>query len=139
MSDTDVSTMRLHHVGYVVRDLAAATAIYSSLGFEVGQPFAVPEQHIVAVTIHAGSGWVELIQPTDPEGPIAAYMAKKGEGVHHVAFQVDDIEAKLAELKAAGVQLIDETPRTGAHNWRIAFIHPKACNGVLTEIVQVPE
>lgn len=135
----DVSGMRLHHVGYVVRDLDAAAAVYRALGFEVGTPFAIPEQHIIAVTIHAGSGWVELIQPTDPEGPIAAYMAKKGEGVHHVAFQVEDIEVKLAELKAAGVQLIDEVPRTGAHDWRIAFIHPKACNGVLTEIVQVTE
>lgn len=131
--------MQLHHVGYVVRDLDAAAAIYSSFGFEVGEPFAIPEQHIVAVTIHAGTGWIELIQPTDPEGPIAAYMAKKGEGVHHVAFQVPDIEAKLAELKAADIQLIDETPRSGAHGWRIAFIHPKACNGVLTELVQVSE
>ena len=82
---------------------------------------------------------MELIQPTDPEGPIAAFMAKRGEGVHHVAYQVEDIEAKLAELKAAGVQLIDEVPRIGAHNWRIAFIHPKALNGVLTELVQVVE
>lgn len=135
----DVSGMRLHHVGYVVRDIDAAAAIYRSLGFGEGERHEIPEQKIVAMTFHAGSGWLELIQPTDPEGPIAAYMAKKGEGVHHVAFEVDDIEAKLAELKASDVQLIDETPRIGAHNWRIAFIHPKACNGILTEIVQVSE
>lgn len=139
MTDKDVSGMRLHHVGYVVSDIDAAAAIYRSLGFSGGERHEISEQKIVAMTFHAGESWLELIQPTDPEGPIAAYMAKKGEGVHHVAFQVDDIEAKLAELKAAGVQLIDETPRTGAHNWRIAFIHPKACNGVLTEIVQVTE
>lgn len=131
--------LRLHHVGYVVSDIAAAAATYESLGFSTGELHEIPEQNIVAMTFHAGHGWMELIQPTDPEGPIAAYMAKRGEGVHHVAYQVDDIEAKLAELKAAGVQLIDETPRTGAHGWRIAFIHPKACHGVLTELVQVSE
>ena len=131
--------LKLHHVGYVVSDLDAAEATYRSLGFSDGERHEIPEQKIVAMTFRAGPGWMELIQPTDPEGPIAAYMAKRGEGVHHVAYQVDDIEAKLAELKAAGVQLIDETPRTGAHGWRIAFIHPKACHGVLTELVQVPE
>lgn len=131
--------LRLHHVGYVVSDIDVAAETYRTLGFPEGERHEIPEQKIVAMTFRAGSGWMELIQPTDPEGPIAAYMAKRGEGVHHVAFQVDDIVAKLAELKAAGIQLIDETPRTGAHGWRIAFIHPKACHGVLTELVQVPE
>lgn len=131
--------MRLHHVGYVVSDIDVAAETYRTLGFVDGERHEIPEQKIVAMTFHAGHGWMELIQPTDPEGPIAAFMAKRGEGVHHVAWQVDDIEAKLAELKSAGVQLIDETPRTGAHGWRIAFIHPKACHGVLTELVQVPE
>lgn len=135
----DMSGMRLHHVGYVVKDIDIAADVYRSLGFIGGERHEIPEQKIVAMTFHAGTGWLELIQPTDLDGPIAAYMAKKGEGVHHVAYQVEDIEAKLAELKAANVQLIDETPRIGAHNWRIAFIHPKACNGILTEIVQVPE
>lgn len=131
--------LRLHHVGYVVSDLDAAAETYSVLGFTDGERHEIPEQKIVAMTFRAGSGWMELIQPTDPNGPIAAYMTKRGEGVHHVAYQVEDIEAKLAELRAAGVQLIDEIPRTGAHGWRIAFIHPKACHGVLTELVQVPE
>lgn len=137
MADGD--DLRLHHVGYVVNDLDAAEETYRQLGFTNGERHEIPEQKIVAMTFKAGPGWMELIQPTDPGGPIAAYMAKRGEGVHHVAYQVDDIEAKLAELKAAGVQLIDEVPRTGAHGWRIAFIHPKACHGVLTELVQVPE
>lgn len=131
--------LKLHHVGYVVSDLDVAAETYRSLGFSDGERHEIHEQSIVAMTFRAGSGWMELIQTTDPEGPIAAYLAKRGEGVHHVAFQVDDIEVKLAELKAAGVQLIDEAPRTGAHGWRIAFIHPKACHGVLTELVQVPE
>ena len=96
-----------------------------------------PEQKIVAMTFRSGTGWLELIQPTDPDGPIAKYMAKRGEGTHHVAFEVDDIVAELARLKESGVRLIDETPRTGAHGWTIAFIHPESCNGVLTELVQV--
>lgn len=131
--------LRLHHVGYVVSDIDVAAKSYRALGFSEGERHEIAEQKIVAMTFHAGPGWMELIQPTDLEGPIATFMAKRGEGVHHVAYQVDDIEEKLAELKAAGVQLIDETPRTGAHGWRIAFIHPKACHGVLTELVQVPE
>lgn len=131
--------MKLHHVGYVVEDIDAAAAVYETLGFTAGERHEIPEQHIIAMTFRAGHGWMELIQPIDSQGPIAAFMAKRGEGVHHVAYEVDDIQAKLAELKAAGVQLIDETPRTGAHNWRIAFIHPKACNGVLTELVQVTD
>lgn len=131
--------MKLHHVGYVVADIEAAAANYQSIGFRDGERHDIPEQEIIAMTFRAGSGWMELIQPTNLEGPIAAFMAKRGEGVHHVAYQVDDIEAKLAELKAAGVQLIDEVPRRGAHGWRIAFIHPKSCNGVLTELVQVSE
>lgn len=130
---------QLHHVGYVVRDLESAAATYALLGFTNGERLEIPEQKIIAMTFQAGTGWLELIQPTDPDGPIAAYMAKKGEGVHHVALEVDDIVATIAELKAAGVQMIDDAPRSGAHGWRIAFIHPKSCNGVLTELVQVPE
>ncbi len=131
-----VSRLRLHHVGYVVSDLDAAAANYARLGFTEGERHEIPEQKIVAMTFHAGDGWLELIQPTDPEGPIAKYMSKRGEGTHHVAFEVDDIVAELARLKDDGVRLIDEIPRRGAHGWRIAFIHPEACNGVLTELVQ---
>lgn len=136
MPDT-ISRLRLHHVGYVVADLETAAASYERLGFAAGERHEIPEQHIVAMTFRSGDGWLELIQPTDLEGPIARYMAKRGEGTHHVAFEVDDIEAELARLKAEGVRLIDETPRRGAHDWRIAFIHPESCNGVLTELVQV--
>ena len=129
--------LRLHHTGIVVQDLDAAISSYEALGFRDGERHEVPEQDIVAVTFRAGPGWLELIQPTDPDGPIARYMAKRGEGTHHVAYAVDDIDAELQRLRAAGVRLIDETPRTGAHGWRIAFIHPESCNGVLTELVQV--
>lgn len=128
--------LRLHHTGIVVQDLDAAISSYEALGFRDGERHEIPEQDIVAVTFRAGPGWLELIQPTDPDGPIARYMAKRGEGTHHVAYAVDDIAAELQRLKAAGVRLIDETPRTGAHGWRIAFIHPESCHGVLTELVQ---
>jgi methylmalonyl-CoA/ethylmalonyl-CoA epimerase len=131
-----VGLHRLHHVGIVVADLNEAIAKYEALGFRDGDRHEILEQHIVAVTFRAGPGWVELIQPTDLEGPIARYMAKRGEGTHHVAYAVDDIIAELARLREAGVRLIDETPRAGAHGWKIAFIHPESCHGVLTELVQ---
>ncbi len=128
--------LRLHHVGVVVADLDAAAASYARLGFPAGERFAVPEQGIEAIVYHVGPGYMELISPTDPEGAIGRYMAKRGEGTHHVAYAVDDIAATLDSLRAAGVRLIDETPRTGLHGWRIAFIHPESCHGVLTELVQ---
>ncbi len=132
----DLGLLRLHHTGIVVRDIEAAAATYETLGFGPGERHDVPAQGIVAVAFRAGPGWIELIQPTDPDGPIGRYLAKRGEGTHHVAYRVDDITAALARLKAAGVRLIDETPRTGLHGWRIAFIHPEACHGVLTELVE---
>ncbi len=131
-----MGSLRLHHVGIVVVNLDEAIAKYEALGFRDGERHEIPEQHIVAVTFRAGPGWVELIQPTDLEGPIARYMAKRGEGTHHVAYAVDNILAELARLRETGVRLIDETPRAGAHGWKIAFIHPESCHGVLTELVQ---
>ena len=132
----DLTGLRLHHTAVVVRDLDAATETSAGLGMTGGERLDLPQQGIVAMVYHTGHGYLELIQPTDPEGAIGRYMAKRGEGVHHVAYAVDDIVATLADLKARGVRLIDETPRTGAHNWRIAFIHPESCHGVLTELVQ---
>lgn len=133
---TVIGPLALHHVGIVVADLDAAQASYEALGFRNGERFAIPEQKIEAITFRAGPGYLELISPTDPEGPIARYMNKRGEGTHHVAYAVPDIEAALARLAAAGVRLIDETARSGAHGWRVAFIHPESCHGVLTELVQ---
>ena len=126
----------LHHVGIVVADLDAALARYAALGFAAGERFDIPEQHVVAVVFSAGPGYVELIQPTDPEGPIARFLAKRGEGLHHVAYRVPDLAATLARLAAAGVRLIDSTPRRGTHGWRIAFVHPQSCQGVLIELVE---
>jgi methylmalonyl-CoA/ethylmalonyl-CoA epimerase len=127
---------QLHHVAVVVADLDEAVARYGALGFGDAERFNLPEQAVEVATFPAGAGWVELIHPTDPAGPIARYLAKRGEGLHHVAYAVPDLERALRELAANGVRLIDSAPRTGAHGWRIAFIHPESCGGVLTELVQ---
>jgi methylmalonyl-CoA epimerase len=125
----------LHHVGIVVADIDAAVAQYEALGFRGGERFTMTEQGVIAVTFHAGPGFVELIQPTDPDGAIGRFLAKRGDGMHHVAYRVHDLQGTLDRLAAAGVRLIDEQPRIGAHGWRIAFIHPESCCGVLTELV----
>ena len=128
--------LSLHHVAVVVSDLAAARERYRALGFVDAEYVTIPEQSVQVVTMRSGSGWIELISPTDPDGPIARFLAKRGEGLHHVAYGVSDLAGKLEELEAAGVRLIDRTPRVGAHGWRIAFVHPESCGGVLTELVQ---
>ena len=130
--------LALHHVGIVVADVDAAMQRYRALGFGNGERFALAEQGVVAVTFRAGSGYVELIQPTDPESPISRFLAKRGDGTHHVAYGVPDLVAALQGLAGTGVRLIDLVPRRGAHGWRIAFVHPESCAGVLTELVEVP-
>jgi len=126
----------LHHVAVVVDDLDEALARYRALGFSGGERFVLGEQSVEVATLRSGTGWIELIRPTDPDGPIARYLAKRGEGVHHVAYAVPDLRAALNTLQAAGIRLIDAAPRVGAHGWRIAFVHPESCAGVLTELVQ---
>ena len=133
-----LAASRLHHIGVVVADLDAAIATYEQLGFGDVDRFDVPEQGIRAAFFPLATGAVELIQPTDPDGAIGRFMAKRGEGFHHVAYEVDDITASLRQLRDDGIELIDLTPRTGGHGLLIAFIHPRAASGVLTELVQVP-
>jgi methylmalonyl-CoA/ethylmalonyl-CoA epimerase len=129
-------SLHLHHIAIVVNDLDEAIARYRDLGFGETERFRLDEQAVDVATFHAGAGWIELICPTDPEGPIARFLAKRGEGLHHVAYAVPDLERALVELASAGVRLIDAAPRTGAHGWRIAFIHPESAAGVLTELVE---
>lgn len=135
MTQAELSRLQLHHVGIVVSDLEQARAAYERLGFTGGEHWLMPAQQIEAVTFASGSGWVELITPTDPGGPIARFLAKRGDTMHHVAYRTSDLDGELARLQMAGVRLIDETPRIGTHGWRIAFLHPESCNGVLTELV----
>ncbi len=127
---------RMDHVGIVVSDIDAALKIYcDQLGFALSERTEIAEQKVVAAFLDAGNSTIELISPTDTTSGTAKYLANRGEGTHHVAYEVDDIVATLAELKARGVRLIDETPRQGVHGL-VAFIHPKATNGMMIEILQ---
>jgi methylmalonyl-CoA/ethylmalonyl-CoA epimerase len=138
-ADVPTSTRSLHHVALVVSDLDAAVAGYEALGFAGAERFDVSEQAVEVATFKAGSSWLELIRPTDPGGPIARYLAKRGEGFHHLAYGVPDLPSELERLERAGVRLIDRVPRCGVHGWSIAFVHPESCGGVLTELVETSE
>jgi methylmalonyl-CoA epimerase len=131
---------RIDHIGVAVEDLDAALALYEgALRMPVVHRETVTEQGVEAILLDVGEGHVELLKPLGPDTPVGKYLAKKGPGIHHVAYQVDDIEATLASLKAAGLRLIDETPRIGIRGSKVAFAHPAATGGVLTEIVQPAE
>lgn len=127
----------LDHVGVAVSDLEAAIALYEdTLGMELVHRETVTEQGVDAVLLDVGDSHVELLHPTGPDTPVGKFIAARGDGLHHVAYRVGDIEAALGRLRAAGVRLIDESPRTGIRNSRVAFLHPKSTGGVLTEIVE---
>lgn len=126
---------KLDHIGIAVESLDSALPVWEGfLGLPLHGTEDVAEQKVRTAFFPIGDTEVELLESTDPEGPIGKFIANKGQGVHHLAFRVDDIEAALAELKAKGVRLIDEKPRYGAGGARIAFLHPKATGGVLIEI-----
>lgn len=128
---------RLDHIGIAVGDLNASLAFFrDALGLELEAPEEVPSQHVRAHFLQAGDAAIELVEPTSARSPIATYIGKKGPGLHHLALEVDDIVAALAELKAKGVRLIDEEPRPGAHHSLVAFIHPSSAHGVLVELKQ---
>ena len=126
----------VHHVGIAVADLDEAIATYTSLfGAALELRTRVDEQGLEAAGLRLGDGRVELLTPLAEETPVGKFLAKRGPGMHHVAYEVDDIRAALAELKAGGVQLVDEQPRRGVFGHEIAFLHPDAVHGVLTEVV----
>jgi methylmalonyl-CoA/ethylmalonyl-CoA epimerase len=127
----------IDHVGVAVSDLEAAISLYEeSFGMELVHREIVEEQGVEAVLLDVGDSHVELLSPTGPDTPVGKFMAARGEGLHHVAYRVEDIDAALAGLREGGIRLIDETPRTGIRSSRVAFLHPKATGGVLTEIVE---
>jgi methylmalonyl-CoA/ethylmalonyl-CoA epimerase len=130
---------RIYHLGYAVEDIEASSRFYE-LNFEAvpGEPEEVVEQGIIAVMFEVGESGIELLQPTRPDSPVGKFLAKRGEGFHHVAFEVDDLRATLSELRANGVNLIDEEPRRGAGGTSVAFVHPEGAFGVLTELVELP-
>lgn len=128
---------KISHIGIAVTSIEEATPFYRDvLGMEFEGTEVVAEQKVKVAFFVVGESRIELLEPTDEDSPVAKFLAKNGPGVHHVAFEVADLEQRLAQLKAEGVRLIDETPRTGAHKTRIAFMHPKASGGVLTELCE---
>jgi methylmalonyl-CoA/ethylmalonyl-CoA epimerase len=131
---------RIDHVGVAVDDIDSAVALYrDGLGLAVEHREVVEEQGVDAALLGVGDGHVELLAPLGPDTPVGRYLSKRGPGLHHVAYAVDDLEAALDTLRSAGLRLIDEQPRVGIRGWRVAFLHPAALHGVLTEIVEPVE
>lgn len=130
-------TARIAHIGIAVRDLDEALRLYhDTLGLPLHGRETVESDGVTVAFLPVGDTRVELLAATDPESPVARFIEKRGEGVHHVAFEVDDVEKTLKILRDRGYRLIDETPRTGAGGARIAFVHPRSTNGVLIELCE---
>jgi methylmalonyl-CoA/ethylmalonyl-CoA epimerase len=128
---------RIDHIGVAVEDIDAAVALYeTSFEMELVHRETVDSQGVEAILLDVGDGHVELLRPLGPDTPVGKFLAAKGEGLHHVAYAVDDIDATLARIDAAGLKLIDREPRTGIRGSRVAFLHPRSTGGVLTEIVE---
>ncbi|MEA2302818.1 MAG: methylmalonyl-CoA/ethylmalonyl-CoA epimerase [Solirubrobacteraceae bacterium] len=131
---------RIDHIGVAVEDLDAALALYErEYSMSLVHREIVDEQGVEAVLLDVGENHVELLRPLADDTPVGKFLAKRGPGLHHVAYQTPDIEAELGRLSAAGLRLIDATPRTGIRGSRVAFLHPASSGGVLTEIVQPAE
>ena len=128
---------RIDHIAVAVSSIDDSIGLYTD-GFEMAEQHreTVEEQGVKAVLLEVGEGHVELIEPLSPDSGVAKFIERNGEGLHHVAYQTDDIDSALAKVKAAGLRLIDEEPRTGIRGSRVAFLHPKATGGVLTELVE---
>ena len=128
---------RIDHIGVAVEELEPALELYrDSFELQVAHREVVEEQGVEAVLLDVGENHVELLAPLGPDTPVGKFLASKGPGLHHVAYQVADIDATLEALAQAGMRLIDERPRTGIRGSRVAFMHPRSTAGVLTEIVQ---
>ena len=128
---------RLDHVGIAVSDLAAARALYERvLGLEVAHEEVVEDQGVHELLLRAGEAFVQLVAPLGPDTPVGRFLARRGEGLHHVGYAVPDVAAAVAELRAQGFEVIDPAPRTGSGGTTIAFVHPKSMGGVLVELVE---
>ena len=131
---------QIDHVGVAVEDLEAAIALHEqTYGLALAHREVVEEQGVEAVLLDIGASHVELLRPLQPDTAVGRFLASRGAGLHHVAYRVADIEAALQAVRARGLQLIDETPRVGIRDSRVAFLHPQTAGGVLTEIVQPAE
>jgi methylmalonyl-CoA epimerase len=131
---------RIDHIGVAVEDLDPAIKLYErSFEMELVHRETVESQGVEAVLLDVGEGHIELLAPLGPDTPVGKFLAKKGPGIHHVAYSVEDIDKALEQARAIGLRLIDESPRTGIRGSRVAFVHPAATGSVLTEIVQPAE
>jgi methylmalonyl-CoA epimerase len=131
-----VGTNGIHHVGIAVADLDSAVATYQRLfGAELEHRETVPDQGVEAALLRVGAGRIELLASLGPDTPVGKFLAKRGPGMHHVAFEVDDVGVELERLAAGGAELVDERPRRGLFGLEVAFIHPDAAGGVLAEFV----
>jgi methylmalonyl-CoA/ethylmalonyl-CoA epimerase len=128
---------KINHIGIAVKSLEESIPFYRD---QLAMPFAgieeVAEQKVRVAMLQVGESKIELLEPTSDDSPVAKFIEKNGPGIHHLAYEVADIEAAIARLLAEGARMIDEKPRAGAHGTRIAFVHPKSSNGVLTELCQ---
>ncbi len=131
---------RIDHIGVAVEDLDAAIKLYErSFEMELVHRETVESQGVEAVLLDVGEGHIELLCPLGPDTPVGKFLAKKGQGIHHVAYSVEDIDVALEQAESIGLKLIDTKPRTGIRGSRVAFVHPAATGSVLTEIVQPAE
>jgi len=132
--------MKIDHIGIATNGIADAAAVYcEALGLTVGEFEEVPSQRVRVAMLPVGESRIELLEATSEESPISKFLARRGPGIHHIAFGVDDIHAALADLKAKGTRLIDEEPRPGSGGCLVAFIHPSSTGGVLVELVERPQ
>ena len=130
---------KIDHLGIAVDDLDSALAVYSTtLGLSLKKREVVEEQGVELAALIVGETLIELLRPLSEDTPVGRFLSKRGPGLHHVAYRVDDIEAALGALREAGARLVDEVPRRGMGGSRIAFVHPSATGGVLTELVEPP-
>ena len=129
--------MKIDHIGIAVKSLAGAVQMYEkAIGLEVAGYDEVDDQGVRVAMLAIGESRIELLEPSRPDSPIEKFMSKRGEGIHHIAVRVDNIEKALERLKTSGARLIDSVPRRGAHNTRVAFVHPSSTYGVLLELVE---
>ena len=128
--------LKIDHLGIAVRDLEMALAPYRLLGLEVHEFETVEDQGVRTAVLPLGESRIELLEPTRPDSPVARFLEKRGEGIHHVAVGVNDVQAALAHLESRGIELIDRAPRPGAGGAMIAFLHPRAMRGVLLELCE---
>jgi methylmalonyl-CoA/ethylmalonyl-CoA epimerase len=128
---------RLAHIGIAVNSLEKSSGLFAKLfGKNRGHSEEVADQNVKASFFKIGDSGIELLEPTSPDSSIAKFIEKRGEGVHHLSFEVDDIDREIERLQKEGFQMVDQKPRVGADGYRIAFLHPKSTNGVLIEISQ---